>query len=147
MEADSAIGKSEKKRAAWCESTKATVSQAGWSWWTKAKFRSKKKHSQSELSGLKKFINFHFDDASEWSFVCPGEFYFPNYMWLGVLTGFHQFIRLKQIFKLQAWTYLSFPLPNCSRQISSLIEILIFPLTWFQLMFSVLQCNHLYFQA
>ena len=84
------------------------MSQAGW--WsrrTKAKFRSEKKHPQSELLGLKKFINFPFNDGSEWSgligdnektmCVLSGAFHFSNYMWLGVLTSFHQFMHLKQI--------------------------------------------------
>ena len=108
MEAHSAIGKSKEKRAAWYESTKAAMSQAGWwSWRTKAKFRSEKKHPQSELLGLKKFINFPFNVGSEYSgltgdnedtmCVLSVGFHFSNYMWLGVLTSFHQFMRLKQI--------------------------------------------------
>ena len=84
------------------------MSQAGrWSWRTKAKFRTEKKHPKSELLGWKKFINFPFNDGSEWSgligdnektmCVLSSAFHFSNYMWLAVLTSFHQFMLLKQI--------------------------------------------------
>ena len=59
---------------------------------------------------MKKFINVHFNDGNDGNgssglitdnekamYVLYGEFYFPNYMWLGVLMSFHWLMQLKQI--------------------------------------------------
>ena len=53
--------------------------------------------------------------------VLSGAFHFSKYMWLGVLTSFHQFMRLKQIGR-PGPIYPFFPAGCRFRQISSLTE-------------------------